>query len=238
MRQPGDITILAGADLEAYRRVRNNGTNWVYCGATEDAEAVTATRIASGTRGAAWSVTEDGVVPIINTGGGVTLGCELFGGANGQCSATNGGVFLGTAFQLNAGGGADGDPIDVVLRQSQKTMAINQSAVDAVQITANQSGQCFTNAGAAGALTIKLPAAKKGLRFSFGVDAAQSYTVQTFAASGDKVCLPDTGVPGAANKGLVNAGTANVYLKLECFKDGIWSFAGGNAKVGIWTAEP
>jgi hypothetical protein len=174
---------------------------------------------------------------IATVNGACSVGDNLYTAASGKLSTTPVGRAQYKALEAAT---ADGDQIEVsalIEPAGGNAESVTAHTAD-YQLLSSDSGTVHTNTGAAGAINIKLPSATVGLKFTIGVGAAQSLTVQTKAASGDKVCLPDTGVPGNANKGLVNAGTLDVALVLQCLVAGIWSFVGGNAKVGIWTAEP
>lgn len=105
MRTESPITILAGEDLPAYRRVRNNGTSWVLADANEAHQAVTAQYILSGERGAAWSANDAGLLPVEATEA-IALGGEVFGADDGKASGTGGtGRALGMAAAVVAAAG-------------------------------------------------------------------------------------------------------------------------------------
>lgn len=118
------------------------------------------------------------------------------------------------------------------------SQTLNGRAPITVQVkTANytvkttENGTAFTNTGAAGAITLSLPAATPGLHYSFRVSVAQA--LQIDANGSETISLPSTGVPGAAGKYLTCA-TIGCTVHLQCFVAGTWSVVG---HTGTWTAE-
>lgn len=89
------ITITAGVALEPNRLIRRSGATWIYAQRGQIPEAVTAERIANGDIGAAVPLSHDATL-LVSASGAVTTGQALYGDANGQVSATAGGVRLGT----------------------------------------------------------------------------------------------------------------------------------------------
>lgn len=98
-------------------------------------------------------------------------------------------------------------------------------------LTAAESGSVHTNAGAAGAVTLTLPAAVVGLEFFFQVEEAQELRIDPDGT--ETISLPSNGVPGAAGKYLT-ANAAGETVHLMCCKAGTWGVMG---YTGTWTAE-
>jgi hypothetical protein len=97
-------------------------------------------------------------------------------------------------------------------------------------LSVNDNGQVFTNKGAAGAITLTLPAATVGLRYYFYVGAAQELRIDPNGT--ETISLPSTGVAGAAGAYLTaNAIGETVYLM--CCETGTWACFG---YTGTWTA--
>jgi hypothetical protein len=83
-------------------------------------------------------------------------------------------------------------------------------------LTTTENGTAHTNTGAAGAITLSLPAATPGL-----------------PNGSETISLPSNGVPGAAGKYLV-ADAVGETVHLVCLKAGSWSVIG---HTGTWSAE-
>lgn len=98
-------------------------------------------------------------------------------------------------------------------------------------LTVAESGSVHASVGAAGTITLTLPAAVVGLEYLFRVGAAQQLRIDPNGT--ETIALPSTGVQGAAGKYLVaDADGETVYL--VCDKAGQWSCYGFT---GTWTAE-
>lgn len=98
-------------------------------------------------------------------------------------------------------------------------------------LTTAENGTLHTNTGASGTITITLPAATVGLRYRFGVGAAQQLRIDPNGT--ETISLPSTGVPGAAGKYLV-ADAIGETVELVCAVAGNWNVYGFT---GTWTAE-
>jgi hypothetical protein len=98
-------------------------------------------------------------------------------------------------------------------------------------LLSSESGSTHTNAGAAGTITIVLPAATPGLHFIFAVKAAQQLRIDPDGT--ETISLPSTGVPGAAGKYLV-ADAIGEHVELRCITAGTWNVM---SYTGTWTAE-
>lgn len=98
-------------------------------------------------------------------------------------------------------------------------------------ISVNENGTCFTNTGAAGAITGTLPAAAAGLHYYFAVGAAQELRIDP--AGTNTISLPSNGVPGAAGKYLT-ANAVGETVHLYCPGGTNWVVMGAT---GTWTAE-
>jgi hypothetical protein len=98
-------------------------------------------------------------------------------------------------------------------------------------LTASETGTVHTNTGASGAVTLVLPAATVGLRFTFYVNAAQELRIDPNGT--ETISLPSTGVPGAAGKYLT-ANAVGESVDLFCPVAGTWAVLGFT---GTWTAE-
>jgi hypothetical protein len=97
-------------------------------------------------------------------------------------------------------------------------------------LLAAESGSTHTNAGAAGAITLTLPAATVGLRFRFVVRAVQELRIDPSGT--ETISLPSTGAPGAAGAYLT-ANAIGESVNLVCDTAGTWAVDGFT---GTWTA--
>jgi hypothetical protein len=98
-------------------------------------------------------------------------------------------------------------------------------------VLASENGQCFTNTGASGTITLSLPAATAGMHYKFYVGAAQQLRIDP--NGNETISLPSTGVAGAAGKYLV-ADAVGETVYLYCANAGTWAVMG---YTGTWTAE-
>lgn len=101
MRMKSPITILAGENLEAFRRVMYNGTSWVYADAKDQHHAVTCQYIASGAVGAAWTADDSGIMPI-ESNGTISAAGLAYGADDGKVSATVTEVLCGMVLETVA----------------------------------------------------------------------------------------------------------------------------------------
>lgn len=98
-------------------------------------------------------------------------------------------------------------------------------------LKAGESGTIHTNKGAAGTITLILPAALVGMRFRFYVGAAQQLRIDPNGT--ETISLPSSGVAGGAGKYLV-ADAIGETVELVCCEAGTWAVFGFT---GTWTAE-
>lgn len=91
------------------------------------------------------------------------------------------------------------------------------------------SGHTYTNQGAAGGITLDLPCAWVGLKFTFLVMAAQNLDINPQ----DTEQIVDGGV-GKGNGKYARCSTVGASITLECLTDGQWEVTG---KQGTWTYE-
>ncbi len=155
----GAKTFTAGADLEAYRRVKLSSGNVVYAGAGESFIGVTAHKAANGEpvtvipRSAARTYK-------LTAAGAVTSGAVIYGAANGKIDDAASGTAQGTALEAAT---ADGDIIECLL-DNGAAGSINGDAValqadgepGSVEIILHKQG--ITDATTS--VTIATPAAK------------------------------------------------------------------------------
>lgn len=231
----GSITLQLAAQTDAWIAVTLDTNGKAAIAAATDADNII-------------GITEDGgitndyrCVRPLNDDGTFVLTASVAFAIGDRCYPATGGKWTNVGngpglFIAKSATAADGELFEAirVVASSSTNMRVIPKTVNA-NLAVSEAGAEISNTGAAGAVRVVLPVGVAGMRYHFAVGAAQSFTVG--AQGGDVVSLPDTGVPGAANKGLVNAGTIGVFLSLVCSKTGVWSFAGGNAKIGIWTAE-
>jgi hypothetical protein len=97
-------------------------------------------------------------------------------------------------------------------------------------LTAAETGSVHTNTGAAGTITIVLPAATVGLEFIFVVGAAQEIRIDPNTTQ--TISLPSSGVPSAAGAYIV-ADAVGESVHLLCGVAGNWNVIGFT---GTWTA--
>jgi hypothetical protein len=91
-------------------------------------------------------------------------------------------------------------------------------------------GTIHTNEGAAGAITLTLPAATVGLHYDFVVKAAQELRIDPNGT--ETISLP-TGAQQAAGK-YIGADAIGEFIRIACVKAGEWTTLGS---IGTWTAE-
>ena len=109
--------------------------------------------------------------------------------------------------------------------------ALNMAKTADYAILAADTGTTFVNAGAGGTVVFALPAAAVGLKYRFGVGAAQALRIDPNGT--ETISLPSTGVAGAAGKYL-GCSTVGATVGLECVVAGTWAIFGST---GTWAAE-
>ena len=103
---------------------------------------------------------------------------------------------------------------------------------DTTLVNKHTGNVCYTNSGAAGTITITLPAATVGMQLKVTRAAAQ--TLRVDPSGTETIALPSTGVQGAAGKYL-SMDSTGATLNLVCNAAGTWSVAGYS---GTFAAEP
>jgi hypothetical protein len=93
------------------------------------------------------------------------------------------------------------------------------------------SNGTFTNTGAADTVTLTLPTAVPNLEYGAAVTVAEELRLDPNGT--EVICLPSTGVPGAAGKYLV-ASAIGATIKFRCYTAGVWAV---ESYTGTWTAE-
>lgn len=134
-----------------------------------------------------------------------------------------------------AAAGANGKARIVVERgihDNSNTIIAKTEAASPYAVALTDLGGVLTNTGATGAVSFALPPALPGYEVRARVDAAQA--LQLDPNGTEQICLPSTGVPGAAGKYLV-ADAVNETVHLKCREAGIWDVV---SYTGTWTAEP
>lgn len=155
----GVKTFIAGADLEAYRRVKLSSGNVVYAGAGESFIGVTTHKAANGTPVSVAFRSADRSYKLV-AAGAVTAGAVIYGAANGKVDDAASGTAQGTALEAAT---ADGDVIECLL-DNGAAGSINGDAValqadgepGSVPIVFHKQGI----ADATTSVTIATPAAK------------------------------------------------------------------------------
>lgn len=117
------------------------------------------------------------------------------------------------------------------IHDNSNTIVTKTQADSPYTVALTDLGATLTNTGATGAVVFALPAALPGYRVRARVDAAQELRLDPNGT--EQICLPSTGVPGAAGKYLV-ADAVNEQVVLECREAGIWDVI---SYTGTWTAE-
>lgn len=106
----GTFTGIAGADLEPDRLVKKSGASWIYNGAGEVPQGVTADRVASGKPIAIRPV--QGGLRKVTAAGVIADGATIYAAANGKVATTVSGDPVGVA---DGAATADGGKISAVL---------------------------------------------------------------------------------------------------------------------------
>lgn len=113
----------------------------------------------------------------------------------------------------------------------QQRPYVSTASGGAISADMAKRGAFVSNLGASGAETWTLPAAKKGMRVTAVVEAAQELRLDPNGT--ETIALPSTGVQGAAGKYLTANALAET-VELVCLTDGTWSAINFQ---GTWTAE-
>lgn len=145
------------------------------------------------------------------------------GGSNGiLCGGT---LRVGTEAGFRSSSGAQGNLMHVTdnnLSTTPGALSFKQPVIAKTSspesVTADETGFVFTNAGAGGAMNFNLPAAQRGLTFTFYVDASQTITV----TATNSHTIREGSTVGAANGNIASGATKGSMIKLTCFKDGEW----------------
>ena len=131
----------------------------------------------------------------------------------------------GTARQAELRAKNDGQtPVPIPLHVHGFTFGAAEAHTAGDTLTRDESGSIHTNDGAAGAITLILPAATVGMVFLFVVKAAQELRLDPNGT--ETIATPLTGTPGAAGKYLT-ANALGESALLVCTKAGEWDFLGG-----------
>ena len=162
--------------------------------------------------------------------GAISLNADVWGAASGKINDVANGNYIGKALEAAT---ADGDVIEVLRLPRQadgSTLSVVAKTAD-YTVTTGDSGKTLTSKGAAGTITMALPAAVVGLNYRFYVGAAQELRIDPNGT--ETISLPSTGVAGAAGKYLT-ANAIGETVELQCCEAGTWAVFGFT---GTWTAE-
>jgi len=233
VNETGILSLACTQALEPYRRVKCDATYGLgYAGAT-DKELGTLQRrhIVSG-------LGSDEVAAVVarNVKGSVLMVAAgafdafatVYGAADGKVDDTPNGNPIGVALEAAT---ANNDQVEVMRFEAAGATDIVEAHTAGDTLTAAESGSVHTNTGAGATITLVLPPATVGLKFAFGVGAAQQLRLDPNGT--ETISLPSTGVPGAAGKYLV-ADAIGETVSLECCVAGNWNVMG---YTGTWTAE-
>lgn len=227
---PHRFTGTSGEALEPFRFVRKDTSTskFVYADAGEVPDAITMDRVEAADKNIALvAINSPGGWPI-HCAAAIALGVDVYVADDGKGSGTVVGAPVGRL--MTAAGAAD-DVVPIMLRPGlTETEPVLVKTAD-YTLLASDSGKVFTNTGAAGAVTLSAPAAKKGMKFTLMVNAAQAFR---FDANGtETVALPSTGAQGAAGK-YMEADAVGEWAEWICIEDGKWAILG---YAGTWTAQ-
>jgi hypothetical protein len=98
-------------------------------------------------------------------------------------------------------------------------------------ISAVNGNRLFTNAGATGSVTLTLPPARVGDRFTAFVKAAYAFVINPYGT--EKISAADGATMSDAGK-TITADAVGEFITAECFADGEWTIT---ATRGTWTVE-
>lgn len=145
------------------------------------------------------------------------------GGSNGILC--NGTLRVGSEAGFRSSSGAQGNLMHVTdnnLSTTPGALSFKRPVIAKTSspesVTADETGFCFTNAGAGGTMNFNLPAATKGLTFTFYVDASQIITV----TATNSHTIREGSTVGAANGNIASGATKGSLIRLTCFTDGEW----------------
>lgn len=211
-------------------RVKLTGGYLAVAGAGDDELGVMEARsFANNSTGSVRTLSSEGTVRMV-AAGAITLLADVFRAAGGKISATPNGRRRGIALEAAS---ADGSEIEVlVLNADAQVGLVEAHTADDALVAAELYGSIHTSVGAAGTVTLALPAAVVGMNARFRVGAAQELRLDPNGT--ETIALPSTGVQGAAGKYLT-ANADGETVELCCTKAGQWSVFGFT---GTWTAEP
>lgn len=228
----------ASGALGQYTRVKLNGSGQLALAGAGDLEIGTLEQVAF-TLGVYYAVrlrTAQGTTPMVASGA-ISQWANVYGDANGQCTATPNDNFLGIA--LRAASGAN-SVIEVLRLQQAPNAVPGNDVVEAhtanYTVTTADAGKIFSNTGAAGEVDFTLPAATVGLQYQFALAAAQ--TTKILPNGTDQIgtlstsTVPATGVMNTAGHGF-SANAVGATAWLLCVKAGQWSVV---SSAGNWTA--
>lgn len=228
-RQVGSITLPNNAALAPYLRVKLTSGYLVAAAAVDDEIGTLEQRTQA-------TETQAAVLPrwaegsrLVVAAGAITQFADVYRAAGGKLSATPNGNRWGIALEAAA---ADGDRFEALpLQAVAQAEAVEAHTADDTLLAAELYGSIHTSVGAAGAVTLILPAAVVGMRAKFAVGAVQELRLDPNGT--ETISLPSTGVPGAAGKYLT-ANAIGETVELVCCSAGSWRVFGFT---GTWTAE-
>lgn len=161
--------------------------------------------------------------------GAITQYATIYRAASGKVSATPNGSVWGIAIEAASGNNSVIRAQRIVA--SAQVNLVEAHTADDTLVAAEMYGSVHTNTGAAGTITMALPAAVVGMNFKAYVGAAQQLRLDPNGT--ETISLPSSGVAGAAGKYLV-ADAVGETVSLFCALAGTWAVAG---YTGTWTAE-
>lgn len=160
----GPLTVLAGAALGQYLRVKNNGSSWGLAGVEDDDGVVKQPALASADYATVWPPLKEGSVIMI-AAGAITAGANVYPAASGKVTAIVQGRRIGKALTAAT---ADGDLIEVE-RTEKDANDFEASGVQALTgatmtVTAAMCKNGKVTTSHSGAAEVDLPAGKASMR--------------------------------------------------------------------------